>query len=44
MANQAHLSVLKRGTQYWNQWRRENPETRPDLSQVDLSRVKQLLE
>jgi hypothetical protein len=36
MANQKHLDILKQGVQTWNQWRKENPKVRPDLSGVDL--------
>jgi len=32
MANSEHLEVLKQGPEAWNSWRKENPETRPDLS------------
>lgn len=37
MANQRHLRLLKSGVDAWNQWRREHPETRPDLTYADLS-------
>ncbi len=36
MAHQKHLDILKQGVRVWNQWREENPETRPDLMQADL--------
>ena len=39
MANQEHLDILKQGVHVWNQWKRENPYTRADLSGVDLSRA-----
>ncbi len=39
MANQQHLNILKKGTVPWNQWRREHPDTPPDLSGADLSRI-----
>ncbi|HZO75777.1 MAG TPA: hypothetical protein VFB60_26490 [Ktedonobacteraceae bacterium] len=32
MANEEHLSTLKQGVEAWNQWRRMNPLTCPDLS------------
>ena len=31
MANQQHVEILKRGVAVWNQWRKDHPETRPDL-------------
>src|SRR4051794_8746007 len=37
MANKKHLALLKQGVEAWNQWRRENPEARPDLSQANLT-------
>jgi len=37
MANKEHLALLKQGVEAWNQWRRENPEARPDLSQANLT-------
>ena len=49
MADQNHLDILKQGVSTWNQWRKEHPDIRPDLSgamlqraylfQVDLSRA-----
>jgi uncharacterized protein YjbI with pentapeptide repeats len=44
MANRQHLSTLKQGVFAWNQWRKENPDTRPDLHDavlagIDLSRA-----
>lgn len=36
MANPEHLAILKQGVEVWNQWRRENPELRTDLSKADL--------
>jgi hypothetical protein len=36
MANKEHLEILKQGVEVWNQWREENPETRPDLRGADL--------
>jgi hypothetical protein len=35
MANQQHLAILKQGVEVWNQWRKEHPEIRPDLSEAD---------
>ena len=31
MANEEHLQILKQGGEAWNQWRRDNPEIRPNL-------------
>jgi Pentapeptide repeats (8 copies) len=36
MANQEHLDLLKQGVETWNQWRKEHPETQPDLQRADL--------
>jgi hypothetical protein len=36
MANPEHLAILKEGVEVWNQWREENPEIQPDLSNSDL--------
>ncbi len=32
MANEEHLAILKQGVDAWNKWRKENPQTQPDLS------------
>ncbi len=37
MANQKHLDILKRGVEAWNQWRKEHPDTRPELSSANLN-------
>ncbi len=37
MANEEHLAMLLKGVEVWNQWRRDNPELKPDLSRVHLS-------
>src|SRR3954470_6294932 len=37
MANTEHVALLKQGVEAWNQWRRHNPQARPDLSQANLS-------
>jgi hypothetical protein len=37
MANEEHLERLKKGVHFWNQWREEYPEIKPDLSDADLS-------
>ncbi|AFZ24116.1 putative low-complexity protein [Cylindrospermum stagnale PCC 7417] len=36
MANQEHFRILIRGVEFWNEWREENPEIEPDLSEADL--------
>ncbi|MBL7154202.1 MAG: pentapeptide repeat-containing protein [Phycisphaerae bacterium] len=36
MANPKHLDILQQGAEAWNQWRKENPHIRPDLSRVDF--------
>ncbi len=36
MANDEHVSEITRGVEHWNQWRSQNPLTRPDLSGADL--------
>lgn len=37
MANPEHLAILKQGVAVWNEWRKENPEIPPYLSDADLS-------
>jgi uncharacterized protein YjbI with pentapeptide repeats len=32
MANRKHLKILNQGVKVWNQWRKENPETEPNIS------------
>ena len=39
MANRQHLSTLKQGSVAWNQWRKENPDTRPDLHEATLAGI-----
>lgn len=36
MANPEHLKILRRGVKAWNQWRRKNPATKPELSSAKL--------
>jgi len=36
VANPEHLAKVKQGVNLFNQWRRNNPEIRPDLSETDL--------
>ena len=40
MANPEHLAKVKEGVQAWNQWRKQYPYIRPDLSEADLSKAK----
>lgn len=37
MANQEQYGILKQGAETWNQWRKEHPNIRPDLTETDLS-------
>jgi hypothetical protein len=37
MANEDHVAILQKGPTTWNEWRRENPDTVPDLSEANLS-------
>jgi hypothetical protein len=37
MANKDHLEWLKQGEEVWNQWRKANPDIKPDLTGVDLT-------
>lgn len=37
MANPEHLKILNQGVEVWNQWRKDNPEIQPDLSNTELS-------
>ena len=39
MANRKHVARLKQGVEAWNQWRRNNPKIRPNLSRADLIRA-----
>jgi uncharacterized protein YjbI with pentapeptide repeats len=39
MANEEHLAILEQGVKAWNQWRKENPDTRPDLHRAVLYRA-----
>jgi uncharacterized protein YjbI with pentapeptide repeats len=36
MANSEHHSLLTRSVADWNQWRTDNPDIRPDLTEADL--------
>ncbi len=37
MANPEHLEILKQGVERWNEWRKEHPEVRPDLSEAEFA-------
>jgi hypothetical protein len=37
MPKPEHLAKLREGVEAWNQWRRENPKIRPELSGADLT-------
>jgi hypothetical protein len=39
MANAEHLHLLRSGIEVWNQWRAENPEIRPDLSEMNFIEI-----
>ena len=39
MAREEHVSLIKRGGEVWNHWRRDNPGVRPDLYSADLRRL-----
>ena len=36
MADDEHVALLKKGVNAWNEWRDENPDIRPDLSETNL--------
>lgn len=37
MAKKEHLELLKKGVNFWNDWRNENPALVPDFSEANLS-------
>jgi len=39
MANDHQVTLLKSGSQKWNQWRKDNPKETPDLEDADFSRI-----
>jgi uncharacterized protein YjbI with pentapeptide repeats len=39
MANEEHVAILNQGVAVWNDWRREHPDIRPDLSLANLDEV-----
>lgn len=38
MAVAEHVEIFKKGPQAWNAWRDENPDIRPDLSDIDFEK------
>lgn len=38
MAVAEHVEMFKKGPQAWNAWRDENPDVRPDLSDIDFEK------
>jgi uncharacterized protein YjbI with pentapeptide repeats len=40
MANPDHVAQIKKGVAAWNEWRDEDPDIRPDLSEVRLYEAK----
>ena len=40
MANPDHLKILRQGVKEWNEWRKNNPMVRPDLSGAKLKGAK----
>lgn len=40
MANPKHVSILKKGVEAWNRWRKQNPSIAPDLGGANLSLAK----
>ena len=39
MANKQQLSLLKQGALPWNEWRKKNPATRPELNEASLAGI-----
>src|SRR5258708_6583699 len=37
MANRQQLGILKQGALPWNEWRKKNPDVRPDLQEASLA-------
>jgi hypothetical protein len=37
MANPEHLKLLQQGRASWNEWRENNPEAVPDLTEAELN-------
>jgi len=39
VANEQHLDIIKKGVTNWNEWRKNNPDIKPDLCKADLSKA-----
>ncbi len=39
MANPEHLAKLKEGVEAWNKWRKDNPEIKRDLTEINLRKA-----
>lgn len=39
MPNEEHLKILRKGVRIWNDWRRTNPQVKPDLSCANLNGI-----
>jgi hypothetical protein len=39
MANKEHLEIIRLGGGVWNEWRKQNPLVKPDLSHADLTQI-----
>ena len=37
MANRQQLGILKQGALPWNEWRKKNPDVKPDLYEAALA-------
>jgi hypothetical protein len=37
VADEEHVAIWEQGTEVWNEWRKANPQVRPDLSNIDIS-------
>ena len=37
MANPEHLKIFNKGVEVWNNWRKNNPEIKPDLQDIKIS-------
>lgn len=40
MANKEHVKIIKQGAKIWNNWRKDNPDIRPDLKNAILTGLK----